>query len=150
MPEPTLSDLADVLIRTAAERAVAKCQKEKHELLAEIQTEIDPLYLEVWALRQENRNLKAEKMQLQEEISHLAGENEDLKTKIQGHPATRDDLLKFHGCLGGDLTTIKGELKEIRHKMDRMLDGQKRVKDEVEEVKPGTIDFPQQLLIRQN
>jgi hypothetical protein len=65
----SLSDLADVLIRTTTERAVAECQKESQgredvasgqlysalsrsakgtdEFVAEIQMEIDPLYLEI-------------------------------------------------------------------------------------------------------
>lgn len=111
--------------------------EDDYRSLKAIRDIIDNLRMENQTLRNDNENLKVEKTQLQDKISHLAGENEGLKTKLRDHHSQ----IEFNGDIRGDLTTIKGGLKEVQQKIDRILNGEKRLKDEDQEVKPGTIKF---------
>lgn len=118
--EPTLSDLANLLIRTTTERTIADCQKKHDETLAKVEKKALDLQIENQMLRNDNINLKAERGNLQGKNLQLADENHKLKAMLQSQPATCKDLAMLGGTLRTDMTTIKGGLKEIRQKMDRM------------------------------
>lgn len=120
----------------------AKMEKKHLEDLAKMEKKARDLQMENQMLRNDNKNLKFENMQIQDKNFYLTGQNEDLKTKLRSYHVFRNNQLKFNGSLERGLTTIEGELKGIRDKMDKMVDGEKRLKDEVDELKPGMINFP--------